>query len=84
MHVDHKSRNLFRIPFVALPILLGGCTSWFERAPLYPGAREVDRIEVPSGLTRPVSDPALSIPPGERGVLDRTAVLPPDWTDGEQ
>ncbi|MCU0756562.1 MAG: hypothetical protein MUE46_15815 [Xanthomonadales bacterium] len=63
---------------------LGGCARWFERAPLYPGAGEVGRIEVPNGLTRPVSDPSLSVPPGERGVLERKDVLPPDWTDGEQ
>lgn len=64
--------------------LLGGCARWFERAPIYPGAQEVGRIEVPGGLVRPVSDPALSVPPGERGVLDRKSVLPPDWSDGER
>lgn len=62
-------------------VLLAGCTRWFERAPVYPGSREVGRIEVPSGLVRPVSDPAMSIPPGQRGVLDRREVLPPDWSD---
>lgn len=61
--------------------LLAGCSSWFERAPVYPGSREVSRVEVPSGLVRPVSDPALSIPPGQRGVLERREVLPPDWSD---
>ncbi len=42
---------------------------------------EVGRVEVPSGLVRPVSDPAMSIPPGQRGVLDRREILPPDWSD---
>lgn len=64
--------------------LLTACARWFERAPVYPGAREVGRIEVPSGLVRPVSDPAMSVPPGERGVLDRREILPPDWSDGER
>jgi hypothetical protein len=74
-------RPRFRGLVLASLILLAGCSSWFERAPVYPGAREVGRIEVPSGLVRPVSDPAMSIPPGERGVLDRRASQPPDWSD---
>lgn len=62
-------------------LMLAGCARWFERAPVYPGAREVGRVEVPSGLVRPVSDPAMTIPPGDRGVLDRREILPPDWSD---
>lgn len=62
-------------------LMLAGCARWFERAPVYPGAGEVGRVEVPSGLVRPVSDPAMSIPPGQRGVLDRREILPPDWSD---
>lgn len=74
-------RSWLRWPVLISLILLAGCARWFERAPVYPGAREVGRIEVPSGLVRPVSDPAMSIPPGQRGVLDRREVQPPDWSD---
>lgn len=76
-----RARTQRLLPLLLLPVLLGGCASWFERDPVYPGATEVGRIEVPSGLIRPTSDPAMSIPPGERGVLDRKSVLPPDWND---
>lgn len=74
-------RRGFRLSAPLALLMLTGCASWFERAPAYPGAREVARIEVPSGLVRPVSDPAMSIPPGERGVLARREILPPDWSD---
>jgi uncharacterized lipoprotein len=74
-------RTRLRGSVLCASFLLAGCSSWFERAPIYPGAREVNRIEVPSGLVRPVSDPAMSIPPGQRGVLNRREILPPDWSD---
>lgn len=83
MYPAHAPR-LTRLAACSILLLLGGCASWFEPAPLYPGAQEVGRIEVPSGLTRPVSDPAMSVPPGTRGVLERKDAMPPNWSDGEQ
>lgn len=81
MNAVSSIRGAVRLAVLPGLLMLTGCASWFERDPTYPGAREVGRIEVPSGLVRPVSDPAMSIPPGQRGVLNRREVLPPDWND---
>lgn len=78
-------RRVTLIPLAAA--MLSGC-SYFERAPVYPEAQEVSRIETPNGLIRPVSDPSFAIPAGKSGVLSKAQQMPPTWetTDsgGEQ